>query len=288
MSDLFEGVSDESQGEGWWQSTDGRWYAPELHSSDTQQSADWWQASNGQWYSPIFHPNNYKPRSEPPAAQGVPSAGVQGQAVDDRTTRSSSGSMSQVGVATTQFTQAEPERILGSDVPQGPGWWKAADGRWYPAEQHPKYQPPAQPPAGLSVPRSEQQSSAPAVSTSAPPVGSAPAVSTTASGPQQGLVRKMALTTWEGIWYVLMNIALGAGYFAKVPAKKAFHDFGLVEMTSAEQFWYVLMCIAFGAGYFAKIPTARAISELPQYRSHMQANLDSLSHDSPPLQPGSA
>ncbi|MHB1776125.1 MAG: hypothetical protein ACYCU7_09070 [Acidimicrobiales bacterium] len=49
-----------------------------------------------------------------------------------------------------------------------------------------------------------------------------------------GAVRKTALTTWEGIWYVLMCIGFGAGYFAKIPAKKALNDFGLVEMTSAE------------------------------------------------------
>jgi hypothetical protein len=41
--------------------------------------------------------------------------------------------------------------------------------------------------------------------------------------------RKVALTTWETIWYVLQNVALGAGYFAKVPAKKAMQDYGLVE-----------------------------------------------------------
>lgn len=73
-------------------------------------------------------------------------------------------------------------------------------------------------------------------------------------------------TAAEGVWYVLMNIAFGAAYFAKVPAKKALADFGLVEMTGWERFWYVLQCIAFGAGYFAKIPAKRAISELPQYR----------------------
>lgn len=28
-----------------------------------------------------------------------------------------------------------------SDVQQGPGWWQASDGRWYPPEQHPN--PPA-------------------------------------------------------------------------------------------------------------------------------------------------
>ena len=90
------------------------------------------------------------------------------------------------------------------------------------------------------------------------------------------VARKTALTTWEGIWYVLMCIAFGAGYFSKIPAKKALQDFGLVEMTSAERFWYVLMCIGFGAGYFAKIPTAKALSELPQYRSERQATLGTL------------
>ena len=79
--------------------------------------------------------------------------------------------------------------------------------------------------------------------------------------------KKLALTTWQGIWYVLMNIGFGAGYFTKVPAKKALQDFGLVQTTSAEQFWYVLQCVFFGAGYFAKIPTAKALSELPQYQA---------------------
>jgi hypothetical protein len=29
-----------------------------------------------------------------------------------------------------------------SDFSQGPGWWQASDGRWYPPEQAPGYQPP--------------------------------------------------------------------------------------------------------------------------------------------------
>ena len=91
------------------------------------------------------------------------------------------------------------------------------------------------------------------------------------------VTRKTAMTTWEGIWYVLRCIALGAGYFAKIPAKKALSDFGLCEMTGAEQFWYALQCIPFGAGYFAKIPTAEALSELPQYRDARRAGLATLS-----------
>jgi len=31
-----------------------------------------------------------------------------------------------------------------SDTSQGPGWWQASDGKWYPPEQAPGYQPPAE------------------------------------------------------------------------------------------------------------------------------------------------
>ena len=97
--------------------------------------------------------------------------------------------------------------------------------------------------------------------------------------------RKVGLTAWEGIWYVIRNIAFGAGYFAKVPAKKALQDFGLVEMTDAENFWYILMCIGFGAGYFAKIPTAKALSELPQYRDHRTGSLGAIAPLADPALP---
>lgn len=30
-----------------------------------------------------------------------------------------------------------------SEAPQGPGWWQASDGRWYPPHTHPSYQQPA-------------------------------------------------------------------------------------------------------------------------------------------------
>jgi hypothetical protein len=80
-------------------------------------------------------------------------------------------------------------------------------------------------------------------------------------------VRKVALTAADRFGYVLMCIGFGAGYFAKIPVKKALSDFGMAEMTAAEQFWYVLMCIGFGAGYFAKVPVAKAISEMLQFRT---------------------
>jgi hypothetical protein len=40
---------------------------------------------------------------------------------------------------------------------------------------------------------------------------------------------------------------------------------GRLRLTAAEQFWYVLQCIAFGAGYFAKVPVKKALSELTQH-----------------------
>lgn len=133
------------------------------------------------------------------------------------------------------------------DSSQGPGWWIASDGKWYPPDSHPNQ-------GGLTFPERPDHPL---------PVGTQPGpVARTAVA-----VQKSALTAWEGIWYVLMCIPLGAGYLAKIPSKRALQDFGMVEMTGAERFWYVLMCVFFGAGYFAKIPTAKALSELPQYKS---------------------
>jgi len=37
--------------------------------------------------------------------------------------------------------------------PEGPGWWQASDGQWYPPESHPNYRPPAAPP---TAPPTEQ------------------------------------------------------------------------------------------------------------------------------------
>ena len=69
------------------------------------------------------------------------------------------------------------------------------------------------------------------------------------------------LKSAEQFWYVLQCLALGAGYLAKIPTKKALSDAGLAEMTGAEQFWYVLECVAFGWGYFTKVPVKKAMSD---------------------------
>jgi hypothetical protein len=69
------------------------------------------------------------------------------------------------------------------------------------------------------------------------------------------------LTGAEQFWYVLQCLCFGAGYFAKIPTKKAMSERGLSTMTGAESFWYVLQCICFGAGYFQKVIVKKALSE---------------------------
>ena len=88
--------------------------------------------------------------------------------------------------------------------------------------------------------------------------------------PQAGSTGKTGFTSAERFWYLFGNIALGAMYLRKVPAKKALSEFGLTEMTSAEKTWYTILCIACGLGYFAKIPVAKAVSEMPRFSSAAQ------------------
>jgi hypothetical protein len=40
--------------------------------SDTSQGPGWWQASDGKWYSPDLHPNNQPPAPPPPAGAPPP------------------------------------------------------------------------------------------------------------------------------------------------------------------------------------------------------------------------
>ena len=70
------------------------------------------------------------------------------------------------------------------------------------------------------------------------------------------------LTAMESFWYYLQCICFGAGYFAKIPMKKALYERGLTtSMKPAESFWYVILCLCFGLGYFQKTIIKKALSE---------------------------
>jgi hypothetical protein len=91
---------------------------------------------------------------------------------------------------------------------------------------------------------------------------------------RHGRGKRYALRGAESFWDVLACMAIGSGYFAKLPAKKAAseilselqldgggpsHAYGL---GGAEGFWYVMECLAFGGGYFAKIYAKKGLWEL--------------------------
>jgi hypothetical protein len=51
-----------SQGRGWWQASDGKWYPPHLHRDyQPEHPGDptWWQAADGNWYPPDLTPPGY-------------------------------------------------------------------------------------------------------------------------------------------------------------------------------------------------------------------------------------
>lgn len=70
-------------------------------------------------------------------------------------------------------------------------------------------------------------------------------------------------TPMERFWYVLQNIAFGAGYFAKLPSAKALDEvYGTNNVSGMARFWYILGNIPFGMMYFAKVPVKRALEQL--------------------------
>lgn len=75
--------------------------------------------------------------------------------------------------------------------------------------------------------------------------------------------RKIHLTAAEAFWYVLGCVAFGGAYFAKLPVKKALHDFGYgPALAGMERFWYRLGCVAMGGAYFMKVSAAKALTEV--------------------------
>jgi hypothetical protein len=48
-------LSDVSQGPGWWEASDGKWYPPK--ESDQPPAPGWWLAADGKWYPPEDHPD---------------------------------------------------------------------------------------------------------------------------------------------------------------------------------------------------------------------------------------
>jgi hypothetical protein len=115
--------------------------------SDVSRGPGWWIASDGRWYPPEQHPG-YRP-PPPPAPLTAPVAPPTAPVIQT--------------MSVVPQPWAAPAAI---DVPPGPGWWKAADGQWYPPERHPNRQTmvPSVPLQGAArlIPTTAVQGGAPA------------------------------------------------------------------------------------------------------------------------------
>lgn len=100
---------------------------------------------------------------------------------------------------------AQPPEAV-SDTSQGPGWWQASDGRWYPPEQHPDYQGPTQQVQGPAYEPYAPPTSPPAAY---PPQAGAPVESPPSSGGSRaplfiGLAVAVLLVA-GGVAYLLLH-----------------------------------------------------------------------------------
>lgn len=161
-----------------------------------------------------------------------------------------------------------------SDVSQGPGWWRASDGKWYPPETHPDYQPPAAPPAPpapVAAPHATPVAGSrqPTVVGGAPPmvVSGGPGIGEPLAQPQAssggGVPRWLplagvALVVGVGLWFLFSSV-LGGGSAAgasspesaldeMVAALDAEDGLGLVSIVDLEDFGLVSAAVEDSAG----------------------------------------
>ena len=71
--------------------------------------------------------------------------------------------------STSTIVDPREGRPQVSDQPQGPNWWQASDGRWYPPEQHPSVRSQAPPPFAPQYQGAPPQQAGQYVPTPAPP-----------------------------------------------------------------------------------------------------------------------
>lgn len=99
-----------------------------------------------------------------------------------------------------------------SDVPQGPGWWQASDGKWYPPEQFqattsPPVQPTFEQPSGFTQPAAGGPPVYPPQTYAPQPLGATPKT--------EGLAVASLVCALSGI---VLWFACGIGFFATIAA----------------------------------------------------------------------
>ena len=102
-----------------------------------------------------------------------------------------------------------------SDAQQGPGWWQASDGKWYPPESHPSRRPPPPPPPQATPPPPGSGAPAPHPG---PPLGSVVAGGVTYELASWWSRVGAALLDFLIIWILPALLGLAAGLAAGWPA----------------------------------------------------------------------
>ncbi len=102
-----------------------------------------------------------------------------------------------------------------SEQSQGPGWWQASDGKWYPPEQHPDHQAPAEPPVTQTLPPTTALPPVAPLSPPGPPAGPPPATAPVGAvppaTPPRGNGRWIALGVLAAVVVGLVAFLLARG-----------------------------------------------------------------------------
>jgi hypothetical protein len=118
-----------------------------------------------------------------------------------------------------------------SDQSQGPGWWMASDGKWYPPETHPDYTPPPPPPPPGPSASASPQLGGWAAPSPQPSAQSGPAPATRAAAQSAPATGRPI----EPAWWLLGLATVGSVVGAFLPWVKAAGPFGTsVEVSGAD------------------------------------------------------
>lgn len=105
-----------------------------------------------------------------------------------------------------------------SDSSQGPGWWQASDGKWYPPESHPNYSAPPPPgptlpPAPTLPPTTPAQSYTQVLEQASPPIGNVKR-------------QKRKKPVWKRWWFIVILLLVAFVVFAVAVAPDEDEDEG--------------------------------------------------------------
>lgn len=121
-----------------------------------------------------------------------------------------------------------------SDAPQGPSWWKAVDGKWYPPERWtgpPGTQPPVNPTFSVGPPTQPAQPEW----TAAPVDDGPPAAHPTEDASALPWYRRVPVLAAAGVALFLLGLAVGAGLSAGDGGEPASGELAATEDAPANE-----------------------------------------------------